>query len=80
MLLTHGDVHGSMLVNPLGVVLCPVLILLPLWLLADVMGGRDSLLRRYQSVEKLLVRHSWISVLAIMLVLLNWVWNIAKGL
>ncbi len=56
------------------------LFIVPLWLGVDVVLGRDSLFRWYGRMESLLAEKKWVSVSGIVLVVLNWVWNIAKGL
>jgi hypothetical protein len=80
VLLANGDVEGSLLANPLGAVLALALVIVPMWLLADTFRRSDSLFRSYRFSERLLVANKWISIPAIALILLNWCWNIAKGL
>jgi hypothetical protein len=69
-----------LLLNPLGALLFIALIVVPIWLLADVLLKRESLLRFYNGMENTLRKHVWISVPLIAIVLVNWFWNIAKGL
>jgi hypothetical protein len=79
-LLMSGDVRGSLFINPFGALLALALVIIPLWVVIDVLRRSDSLFRWYVLVERSLVKRKWISVPAIALVVLNWFWNIAKGL
>lgn len=79
-MLMSGDVRGSLFENPFGILLALALIVVPLWLVADMFRKSESLLRWYVRGERLLSEHKWISIPAIALVIVNWVWNIAKGL
>jgi hypothetical protein len=80
MLLIRGDISGSLLLNPLGVILFIALAVIPVWLIADIFLNRESLHRRYKEMECLLKRRAWISMPLMGLVLVNWFWNIAKRL
>jgi hypothetical protein len=66
--------------NPIGVLLALGLIVIPGWVVVDVVRKRDSLLRWYAKGERLFSGNKWIAVPAVALVVLNWVWNITKGL
>jgi len=59
--------------NPLGYVILPSLIVLPLWILKD----RKSFQQMYQQTEVLL-RKRRIAIPAITLLILNWAWNFIK--
>jgi hypothetical protein len=80
LLFLHGNIVESLLLNPLGALLFIALIVVPIWLLADVLLKRESLFRFYNGMENTLRKHVWISVPLIAIVLVNWFWNIAKGL
>lgn len=77
--LARGNIADALLVNPLSIVVAAILLLGPLWILYDVLLSKDSLYRGYLSFEKA-VRRKWIAVLLITLIVMNWVWNIYKGL
>jgi hypothetical protein len=79
VLLVNGDIRGSLVINPFGALLALALTIVPLWMVIDLTRSSDSLFRWYVSAENSLVKHKWISVPAITVVLLNWFWNIAKG-
>lgn len=54
------------------------MIVAPFWLLYDVALGKEGLFRTYNYIEKIL-RTKW-SVPLILLLILNWIWVIDKGL
>ena len=80
MLLLHGDIAGSLFLNPFGAVLLIALVVIPLWLLVDILVKGQALYRWYTAIERVLRRNAWISIPLIALVIANWFWNIAKGL
>ena len=74
-----GDLAGALSWNPLGLIILTVLIVVPIWMLTDILLKQDRLFRFYNRAE-LFMRRKWIAIPAILLVLLNWFWNIYKGL
>jgi hypothetical protein len=80
ILFLHGDLVRSLLLNPLGALLFIALIVVPIWLLADLLLKKESLFRCYNRMENTLRKHIWISIPLIAIVLANWFWNISKGL
>jgi hypothetical protein len=79
LLLLHGDLSGSLLLNPFGAILFLALGVTPVWLLVDMLRNRESLYRFYMAAERVLIRKAWISVPLISLVIANWLWNISKS-
>jgi hypothetical protein len=77
--LAHGDFLGAMMWNPFGFILSIILITFPLWILFDIILKKESLLKFYRNAEKIL-KNKLVAVPAILLVLINWIWNIYKGL
>jgi len=80
VLLMEGEVRGSLLVNPFGAVLGLMLIIVPIWILLDTIRKSNGFFRCYSLAERVLATNKWISASAIAVVLLNWFWNISKGL
>jgi hypothetical protein len=74
-----GDIVGAILLNPFGIIIVCILLVVPFWILFDVLSHKDSLFNFYTRTEFFLKR-KWIAIPAILLVLLNWIWNIIKGL
>lgn len=77
--LLHGDFLQSLYFNPLGMVILPGLVVLPLWILFDLVSGKETLPGAFRNAEKLL-RKPWLAIPLVLLVLANWVWNVVKGL
>ena len=80
LLLVKGQIRESMLINPFGAVLALGLLIIPFWILTDILRKHDSFFRCYISAENLLKQRKWISTPAAAIVLLNWAWNIIKGI
>ena len=77
--LLKGDISSALYWNPLGLVIAIILVVLPFWLLYDFITLKDTLLRFYIKTEAIL-RKKKVAVMAILLILGNWIWNIYKGL
>jgi len=65
--------------NPIGFLLGIILVVVPLWLLFDVVFQKDSFFRFYKKSEATLEQKK-VAVPLIILVLANWIWNIFKAL
>lgn len=74
-----GDFAGAFFLNPFGIIILLILLVLPVWISYDLISRKSTLYHFYNRTEHFLQR-KWIAISAILLVLLNWVWNIAKGL
>jgi len=77
--LINGDFANAVLLNPLGIVIVIFLTLVPLWLIFDLITKKKTLFDFYYYSERIL-RKPFVSVPLILLILLNWVWNIVKGI
>lgn len=77
--LIHGDIKQALLTNPLGIVIAAIMMVTPLWILFDVFFKRNSAYRFYCQSEKVLQKRM-VCVPLIALVVMNWIWNIAKDL
>jgi hypothetical protein len=77
--LLKGDIAGALYWNPFGVLLISILVIAPLWIMYDVVSRKDSLLINYEKAEHF-IRHKWVAIPAILVVIINWLWNITKGL
>lgn len=77
--ITSGDFYNAILINPLGYIVTAVLLIFPFWLLYDVTLQKDSLYKSYLQFEKTVSKKA-VAILLILLILLNWIWNIQKGL
>lgn len=77
--LMKGDIQGALFLNPIGFILMTILIISPFWILYDLISRKETLFNAYQKAE-FFMRRKWIAIPAILLVFLNWIWNISKGL
>lgn len=79
LLITEGDFIGALQTNPLGYIIAFILGIFPLWLLIDTVLKKQSLYNAYRKFEETL-KIKWVAITLIVLLILNWVWNIQKGL
>lgn len=77
--LLNGEIQESLYWNPMGIIILLIMIVAPIWIVIDYYFKKDSLLKFYIKMEVIL-RQRRFAVPAILLVFLNWVWNIYKGL
>lgn len=74
-LLFHGDVAGSVLTNPLGLILSLLAVTALVLLIRDACRDDDLLYRLMHRRWPV-----WAIAMVAVLTLANWVWNIQKGL
>lgn len=79
LLLSNGHITEALLTNPLGIVSAAILLITPFWLLYDVFLKKDTLYKSYRKAENI-IRIKWVAITLIILILINWAWNIQKGL
>lgn len=77
--LVKGSFLEALLINPLGYVIATIMLLAPLWLMADLATKRSTFFAFYRKTETYLRRPRY-AVPLILLVIINWIWNITKGL
>jgi len=77
--LLKGDVLAALYWNPFGFILMAIMVISPIWILYDLIGKKETLFQVYTNSEKFLKR-KWVAISAILIVLLNWIWNIYKGI
>ena len=78
-LLLEGKITESLLLNPFGIVVAVAMTLFPFWVVLDIMFKKESFFRTYKKAETT-IRKPWLASILILLVLLNWIWNIYKHL
>jgi len=76
--IIQGNLLEAFYWNPFGFLLLTVLIITPIWVVIDAINKKDSLLIFYVAVEKKL-QQKLVVIPAIALILINWFWNIHKG-
>jgi len=77
--ILKGDILEGILWNPFGIIIIFILFIFPVWIISDVLSRKDTLFNVYNQTE-LFLKRKWIAIPAILLVLMNWIWNIVKGL
>lgn len=77
--LTKGDFVGALNINPIGYLVAIIMLITPMWILADTLRNTKTFFDFYQKLETYLKR-PMIAIPLILLVIINWIWNITKGL
>lgn len=77
--ILNGNFLEGFYLNPLGYLLLAIMIIAPIWVIFDLARNSQSLMTFYKQTEIFLSRKK-IAIPAITLVLLNWAWNIYKGI
>ena len=78
-LLVRGDFMASLQMNPFGIIVAIAMTIVPIWIAVDVILKRDTFFKGYKKTEAIL-RTPWLAIILILLVILNWIWNIYKHL
>ena len=74
----HGRIVEAVLINPLGLPVMLIMLISPVWILADVLLSRDSFFSAFGLFEKKLSSRG-LAIALIALVIANWIWNYYKG-
>lgn len=77
--LFHGDILQAFYFNPFGLILGMGMVIFPFWIAYDLLAKKNTLLWFYEKLEELLPQAK-VAVPLIVLVVLNWIWNIYKGI
>lgn len=76
--ILEGDLVAGFSWNPMGYLLLMMLLVVPWWLLYDLLMKRDTLHRVYRQAEQMVLKPV-ILWPGLVLVIVNWIWNIVKG-
>ncbi|MBP6184742.1 MAG: DUF2752 domain-containing protein [Saprospiraceae bacterium] len=79
MQILHGEWYQALLINPIGYIYFLLVIFIPVWLFWDIVSGRSSLHRTWIKAEQFL-RKPPIYIIGILILLANWIWNMAKNI
>lgn len=79
LLILDGNLSASIMTNPLGLLAGGLMVILPAWIIFDLLRSDGSLLRNFRMAETYLLQNKWLVVLLVGLILANWIWNIIKG-
>ncbi len=77
--ILNGNFLQGFYLNPLGYVLLMIMIAAPIWIVYDWIKKSQSLLIFYKKTEVFLSKKT-VAIPAIFLILINWAWNIYKGI
>ena len=73
----HGEWLAALYYNPLGLLLAVLMVVIPVWIVIDLLRGSSSFLQVYRLMEKKL--QCWpYALTGIVVILMNWIWNFQK--
>jgi hypothetical protein len=79
ILLMKGDFFEALMTNPLGYLIAVIMTTSPIWIIFDIITKNESFYIFYKNIEALLKKRKYALPL-ILIVIVNWIWNITKGL
>ena len=79
LLLFEGKITDSLLLNPFGILVAIIMTVLPVWVLTDIVLKKETFFKAYKKTESM-IRKPWLAIVLVLLVLLNWIWNLYKNL
>jgi hypothetical protein len=77
--ISNGNFKAALNENILGYLAALLLLVIPVWIVGDLVLRKESFYTFYGQMEGYL-RKKWIAYPAIILILVNWAWNIYKTL
>lgn len=77
--LLDGNLLKAIAINPFGILIALIMVILPPWILFDIAARRKTLFEFYGHSETFL-RNRRVAIPLLILVIMNWAWNISKGL
>jgi len=77
--LIKGNFIEALNLNPIGYLVTLIMLVVTIWIIADMIKSTRTLFNFYLKTETYL-KKSKIAIPLIILVIINWIWNISKGL
>lgn len=77
--LTKGNFIEAFDINPIGYIVSLFQLIAPIWIVADLILKNNSFFKYYQKIENYLIKPKY-AIPLILLIFINWIWNIVKGL
>ncbi|WP_177765235.1 DUF2752 domain-containing protein [Flavobacterium sp. I3-2] len=77
--ILKGNLPEAFVINPLGFIIFLILMIIPIWILYDFVLKKESFFNFYKAFEKKMSKPKFY-IPAIILLVLNWIWNINKQL
>jgi hypothetical protein len=78
-LVFNGEFFSSLLLNPFGILVATIMLVVPFWIGIDLIKKSDSFFKFYKASERFISKKP-IAILLFLLVILNWYWNIKKNI
>ena len=75
----RGEWLSALYYNPIGVLLAVLMVVIPIWIVADLLMNSSSFLRAYRQTEAIFQRRLY-AFIGIVAILINWIWNFQKYL
>jgi hypothetical protein len=76
--LINGNISEAASLNPFGFIIALIMLITPFWMAYDTLSKRKTLYDFYCRSE-IFLRKPFVAVPLITIVVINWVWNIYKG-
>ena len=77
--LIQGNFYQAFYLNPIGFIVALIMVLSPIWILVDLLRKGRSLFNFYKTTENYLAKAKF-AIPLVLLVIINWIWTITKGL
>lgn len=77
--LAKGNFLEAFNLNPFGYAIALIMLIAPIWIISDMTMRNNSFFLFYQKIETKLRKPKYAFPL-IIVVIVNWIWNIKKGL
>lgn len=74
--ILSGNWSDGLQYNPIGYILLLTMMVMPVWLLYDLISKRTSLLNNYLNIELKIKKKPIIAIFGILLIALTWIWNL----
>ncbi len=76
--LINGNIREAASLNPFGFIIALIMLVTPLWMAYDTLSKRKTLYDFYSRSE-IFLRKPFVAVPLVTLIVINWLWNIYKG-
>jgi len=77
--ITKGNFIEALDLNPIGYVIALIMLIAPVWIIVDLILRNNALFLFFQKIETFIKKPKY-AIPLILLVIINWIWNITKGL
>ena len=77
--LIKGNYLETYNLNPFGFIIALIMLVAPFWIIGDILFRNNTLFYFFKRIDALLKKTKFLIPL-ILIVIINWIWNITKGL